>query len=133
MYRRPPQRRKPRNRLLRRAASWFVAFALLAQCAVGAGAALGMWIEAHDSGQMAQDHHAEHGTSGRSDQGSGHAKHNHERCLLCNVAAGDCPAPVLPLLSAALDESVVPAAGPAIVAFRKPGYAHAPRGPPRLA
>ncbi len=92
-----------------------------------------MWIEAHGPGQMAQGHRAEHGTSGKQDQSSRHASHDHEHCLLCNAAAADSPAPVLPLLSAALAESVAPAAAPAIVAFRRAAYANAPRGPPRLA
>lgn len=129
MRRQPPYQRRPRIGLLGRAASWLVAFALLVQCGVGAGAALGMWIEAHGPGQMAQGHCAEHARSGK-DQSSGHASHDHEHCLLCNTAAGDCPAPVLPLLSAALDGSVVPAAAPEIVAFRKVAYANAARGPP---
>jgi hypothetical protein len=110
-----------------------VAFALFAQGAVGAGAALGMWIEAHGPEQIAQGDCAEHGTSGKQDRGSGHSSHDHEHCLLCNTAAADCPAPVLPLLSAAMERSVVPAAAPEIVAFRKVAYANAARGPPRPA
>ena len=134
MRRQPPSQRRPRIGLSGRATAWLVAFALLVQCGVSTGAALGMWMEAHGPGQMAQGHCAEHGTPGKQDQGSGHASHDHEHCLLCNTAVGgDCPAPVLPLLSAALDESVAPAAAPAIVAFRKVAYANAPRGPPRPA
>ncbi len=106
---------------------------MLVQCTVGAGAALGMWIAAHGPGQMAQGHCAAHGSSGKQDQSSGHAGHDHEHCLLCNTAVADCPAPALPLLSAALDGSVVPAAAPESVAFRKVAYANAPRGPPLLA
>jgi hypothetical protein len=129
--RRPSHRRRPRIGLPGRAASWLLAFTLLVQCAVSGGAALGMWIEAHGPGQMAQGHCAEHGPSGKQDQSSGHASHDHEHCLLCNAAVGgDCPAPVLPLLSAAFEESVVPAAAPEVVAYRKVAYAHAPRGPP---
>ena len=133
MRRQPPYQRRPRIGLRGRAASWLVAFALLVQCSIGAGAALGMWIEAHGPGQMAQGHCAAHGTSGKQDQSSGHASHDHEHCLLCNTAVGDYPAPVLPLLSAALDGSVVAAAGPESVAFRRFAYANAARGPPRLA
>ncbi len=106
---------------------------MLVQCTVAAGGALGMLIEAHGPGQMAQGHCAEHGTSGKQDQSSGHASHDHEHCLLCNTAVADCPAPVLPLLSAALDGSVVQPAAPERVAYRKVAYANAARGPPRLA
>ena len=107
MRRRPSHRRRARIGLPGRAASWLVAFALLVQCAVSAGAALGMWIEAHGPGQMAQGNCAEHGASGKQDQSSDHASHDHEHCLLCNTAVGDYPTPVLPLLSAALDGAVV--------------------------
>jgi hypothetical protein len=131
--RQPPYQRRPRIGRLGRAASWLVAFALLLQCSIGAGAALGMWIEANGPGPMAQGHCAEHGSSGKQDRGSGHASHDHEHCLLCNSAAADSPAPILPLLSTAMDRAVVPAAAPAIVAFRKVAYANAARGPPRLA
>ena len=131
MRRQPPYRRRPRIGLPGRAAVWLVAFALLMQCAVGAGAALGMWIEAHGPGQMVPGNCAEHGTSGKQDQSSGHESHDHEHCLLCNAAvSGDCPAPVLPLLSAVFEESVVPAVAPEIVAYCKVAYANAPRGPP---
>jgi len=131
--RQPPYQRRPRIGTLGRAASWLVAFALLVQCSIGAGAALGMWIEANGPEQIAQGHCAEHGTSGTQDRRSGHSSHDHEHCLLCNTAAADCPAPVLPLLSAAVDRSVIPAAAPAIAAFRKVAYANTARGPPRLA
>ena len=133
MRRRPSHRRRPRIGLPGRAASWLLAFTLLVQCAVGGGAALGMWIEAHGPGQMAQGNCAEHGASGKQDQSSGHTSHDHEHCLLCNTAVGDCPTPVLPLLSAALDGAVVLAVAPETVAFRKIVYANAARGPPRLA
>ncbi len=133
MRRQPPYQRRPRIGLLGRAASWLVAFAMLVQGVVGAGAALGMWIEANASGQVAQGHCAGHGASGKQDQRSGHASHDHEHCLLCNTAVADCPAPVLPLLSAALDGSVVAAAAPPLAAYRKVAYANAARGPPRLA
>jgi len=131
--RQPPYQRRPRIGLLGRAASWLVAFAMLVQGVVGAGAALGMLIEAPGPGQVAQGHCAGHGISGKQDQSSGHASHDHEHCLLCNTAVGDCPAPVLPLLSAALGESVMLAAAPEIDAFRRVAYANAARGPPRLA
>ena len=130
MRRQPPYQRRPRIGLLGRAASWLVAFALLVQCGVGAGAALGMWIEANGAGQVAQGHCAAHGSSGKQDQGSGHASHDHEHCVLCNTAAADCPAPVLPLLSAATDRLVLPAAAPESVELRKVAYANAARGPP---
>lgn len=126
-----PYQRRPRIGLLGRTASWLIAFALLIQGVVGAGAVLGMWIEPHGPAQMAQGHCAEHGSSGKQDQGSGHASHDHEHCLLCNAAAADCPTPILPLLSAAMDRSAVPVAAPEIVAFRKIAYANAARGPPR--
>jgi hypothetical protein len=130
--RQPPQRR-PRIGLPGRAASWLLAFTLLVQNVVGAGAALGMWMEEHGPGQMAQGQCPGHGISGKQDRSSRHASHDHEHCLLCNSAIGDSPVPVLPLLSAALDERVMPAAAPAIVAYRKVAYANAPRGPPRSA
>jgi hypothetical protein len=130
--RKPPYQRRPRIGPLGRAACWLVAFALLAQGVVGASAALGMWIEAHGPEQIAQGHCAGHGTSGKQNQSSGHSGHDHEHCLLCNTAAADCPAPILPLLSAAMDRPVVPAAAPEIVAPRKVAYANAARGPPRL-
>lgn len=133
MRRQPPCQRQPRIGRLGRAASWLVAFALLVQNIVGAGAALGMWIEANASSQIAWGHCAEHAGSGKQEQGSGHTSHDHEHCLLCNSAAADCPAPVLPVQSAAMDRAVVPAAAPAIVAIRKVAYANAARGPPRLA
>ena len=133
MRRQQSYQRRPRIGLVGRAASWLVAFALLVQCGVGAGAALGMWIEANGPGQMAEGHCAAHGSSGKQYQGSGHASHDHEHCLLCNTAAADCSASVLPLLSAAADRLVVPAAAPATVASRKVAYANAARGPPRLA
>jgi DUF2946 family protein len=125
-----PYQRRPRIGLLGRAASWLVAIALLVQGVVGAGAALGMWMEANGAGQMAQGHCAAHESSGKQDQGPGHASHDHEHCLLCNAAAADCPTPVLPLLSAGTDRSVVPAAAPETAAYRKVAYANAPRGPP---
>jgi hypothetical protein len=128
--RQPPYQRRPRIGLLGRAASWLVAFALLVQSVVGAGAALGMWMEAHGPDPTVQGHCAEHGSSGKQEQGSGRTCHDHEHCLLCNIAAADCPSPIVPLLSAAVDRSVVPAAAPAIVAFRKVAYANTARGPP---
>jgi hypothetical protein len=131
--RQPSYQRRPRIGRLGRAASWLVAFALLVQNIVGAGAALGMWMEAHGPGQMVEGHCAQHGSPGKQDQGSGRASHDHEHCLLCNVAAADCPAPVLPLLSAAMDRAVVPAAASALIALRKVAYANAARGPPRSA
>ena len=132
MRRQPPRQRRPRIGRPGRAASWLVAFALLVQSVFGAGEALGMWMEAHGRGQMAEGHCAQHGGAGKQDQDSGGASHDHEHCLLCNVAAADCPAPILPLLSAAMERVVVPAAAPAIVALRKVAYANAARGPPRL-
>jgi len=129
----PPHQNPPRIGLLGRGTAWLVAFALLAECAVAAGAALGMWIEAHGPVKMAQGHCAEHGASGKQDRSSDHKSHDHEHCLLCNTAVGDCPAPVLPLLSAALEWSVMPAAAPEIPAFRKVAYANTARGPPLLA
>ena len=133
MRRQPPRQRRPRIGRLGRAAAWLVAVALLIQCSISAGAALGMWMEAHGPGQMAAGHCAQHDGAGKQDQGSGHASHDHEHCLLCNSAAADCSAPILPPLSAAMERPVVPAAAPAIVAFRKVAYANAARGPPRLA
>jgi hypothetical protein len=128
--RQPPCQRRPRIGLLGRAASWLVAIALLMQGVVGAGAALGMWMEANGASQMAQGHCAAHESSGKQDQGPGHASHDHEHCLLCNAAAADCPTPVLPLLSAGTDRSVVPTAARETAAYRKVAYANAPRGPP---
>jgi hypothetical protein len=107
--------------------------ALVAQGVVGAGAALGMWMEANGSGQMAQGHCAEHATPGKPDQRSGQANHDHEHCLLCTTAVGDCPTPVLPLLSAALDESIVLATAPVSVSYRKVVHANTARGPPEQA
>jgi hypothetical protein len=128
--RQPPYQRRPRIGLLGRAVSWLVAVALLMQGVVGAGAALGMWMEANGTGQMAQGHCAAHESSGKQDQGPGRASHDHEHCLLCNTAAADCPTPVLPLLSAGTDRLVVPTAAPESVALRKVAYANAARGPP---
>jgi hypothetical protein len=129
--RRPrPSPKRPRIGLLGRAASWLVAFVLLLQCAVGAGAALGMRIGDGAPGRMAQEHCAQHGPSGRPHEGSGQAGHDHEHCLLCNTVASDCPTPDLPLLSAAPRELLAPAAAPTIGAPRKVAYANAPRGPP---
>ena len=133
MRRQPSYQRRPRIGLAGRAASWLVALALLVQCGVGTGAALGMWIEANGPGQMVQGHCVEHRSAGKPDQGSGRANHDHEHCLLCNTAAADCPAPILPLLSAAVDRSAVLAAVPEIAAFRKVAYANTARGPPRVA
>jgi hypothetical protein len=118
--------------LLGRAAAWLVAFALVVQGVVGAGAALGMWMEASGPSQMAQGHCTEHATPGK-DQHSNHPSHDHEHCLLCTTVVGDCPAPVLPLLSAVLDESIVLAAAPESIAYRKLVYANAARGPPARA
>lgn len=128
--RRQPHARRPRIGLPARAAGWFVAVALLVQCAVGAGAALDMWIDMHGTGGMAQAHCAAHG---KQDQHSGQPSRDHERCLLCNTATGNCPAPVLPLLAGAIERSVVLAAAPESVACRKLVYANAARGPPARA
>jgi len=128
--RRPSLPRRPRIGLPGRAAAWLVAFALALQAAVSAGAALGMWMEANSPRQMAQGACAEHAAHGQQDHHSGQASHDHEHCLLCNAAVGDCPGPVLPLLSAALKESIVVAAAPESVAYRKLVHANAPRGPP---
>lgn len=130
MRRRQPSQRRPRIGLLGRAASWLVAFALLVECSVSAGAALGMWMAAHGPSQMADGLCAEHAASGKQGQHSGLPSHDHEHCLLCTAVVGDCPAPVLPLLSATLDESVVLAAAPESVVYRKLVYANAARGPP---
>jgi len=129
---RQPHYQRPPTGLLRQAAAWLVAFALLVQCAVGAGAALGMWIEAHGPVQMAQGHCAGHGAPGKQDQRSGHASHDHEHCLICNTAVGDCPVPFFPVLSAVLNGPVVHTAAAESVAYRKVVYANAPRGPPGL-
>jgi hypothetical protein len=110
--------------------AWLVAFALLVQCGIGASAALGMWIEVHASGRMAQAHCSEHGASGKQDRSSDRKGHDHEHCLLCNAAAADCPASILPLLSAAPQGSVAPDPTPAVPAHRKVVHANAPRGPP---
>lgn len=123
-------KRRSRIRLPARAAAWLVAFALALQAAVGAGAALGMWMEANGARPMAQGLCAEHAAHGQQDQHSGQASHDHEHCLLCNAAVGDCPGPVLPLLSAALQESITVAAVPESVGYRKLVHANAPRGPP---
>jgi hypothetical protein len=131
--RQPPCQRRPRVGLLGRAASWLVAFALLVQGIAGTGEALGMWMDAHGPDPMVPGHCAAHGAAGHQDHGSGRAGHDHEHCLLCNVAAADCPTPILPLLSAATDRSIVPPPPPAVVAFRKVAYANAARGPPRSA
>jgi hypothetical protein len=133
MRRQPPYRRRPRIGLCGRAAAWLVAFALLVECSVSAGAALGMWMAANGPSQMAQGHCAEHATSGKQDQRFGHAGHDHEHCLLCNAAAGDCPVPVLPFLSAAPNESIVPATTPESVTYRKVVHANTARGPPEQA
>ena len=129
MRRQSPHRRRARIGLLRRAAAWLVAFALLVECSVSAGAALDMWMAAAGPSQMAQGHCAEPAASGK-DHHAGHPSHDHEHCLLCTVVVGDCPTPVLPLLSAALDESIVLAAAPESVVYRKLVYANAARGPP---
>src|SRR5262245_39030405 len=125
-------RRRARSGFPVRAAAWLVAFALLVECSVSAGAALGMWMKANGPSQMAQGHCAEH-AAGKPDQHSRHASHDHEHCLLCTAAVGNCPTPVLPLLSAAIDESVVPVAAPERIAYRKLVYANAARGPPARA
>src|SRR5262245_32918585 len=132
MRRQSPHRRRARIGFLGRAAAWLVAFALLVECSVSAGAALGMWMQATGPSQMAQGHCAER-AAGKPDQHSRHANHDHEHCLLCTVVGGDCPAPVLPLLSATLDESIVLAAAPESVAYRKLIHANAARGPPARA
>jgi hypothetical protein len=132
MSRQSPHRRRARIGLCGRAAAWLVAFALVMQGVVGAGAALGMWMEANGSGQMAQGHCTEHETPGKN-QHSGHPSHDHEHCLLCTAVVGDCPTPVLPLLSAVLDESIVLATPAERVAYRKLVYANAARGPPARA
>lgn len=130
MRRRPPPQRRPRIGPLGRAASWLLAFALFAQGVAGAGIALDMWIAANAPAPMAQGHCDAPGASGKPEQGSGHAGYAHEHCLLCNIAAADCPAPVLPLLSAALDGAVAPATAPALAAYRKVLRANAARAPP---
>jgi len=127
MRRQPPYRRRLRIGLAGRAAGWLVAFAVLVQCAVSAGAALDMWIDAQGTGGMAQAHCAEHGGAGKLDHRSGH---DHEHCLLCNTAVGDCPTPVLPTLLLARVGPVVPAAVPDDFTYRKPVYANTARGPP---
>lgn len=94
------------------------------QCAVSAGAALDMWIGAQGAGGMVQAACPEHSKPDH------HSSHNHEHCLLCNTAVGDCPTPVLPTLSLARAGAAVPAATPDDVAYRKPAYANTARGPP---
>lgn len=133
MRRQSRHRRRPRIRLLGRVTSWLVALALLVECSVSAGAALGMWIEANGPSQTAQGHCAAHAPSGKQDQHSGHASHDHEHCLLCNAAAGDCPTPVLPLLAASPDAPTVIATAPTSITHRKVVHANAPRGPPERA
>jgi hypothetical protein len=127
----PPQIRL-RIGLLRRAASWLLALTLLAEGAVGAGAALRMWLEANASGEAA-GHCAEHGAPGEQDHHSDQASHDHERCLLCNTAAADCPAPILPRLQANVFASVSSPPAAEIVAHRRAIRANAPRGPPASA
>jgi len=129
---RPPRQDPSRIGLAGRATAWLVVFALLVQCAVGAGAALGMWIEAQDSvDATAQAPCPEHGSSGKQDGSADHQKrHDHEHCLLCNAAVGDCPAPILSLLSIALPRPVVPAVAPMLPTYRKVFHANAARGPP---
>ena len=115
-----------------RAAAWLLVVALVVQGVVGAGAALGMWMAANGPSQMAQGHCAEPTTPGK-DHHAGHPSHDHEHCLFCTAVVGDCPAPVLPLLSATLAESAVLAAAPECVAYRKLVHANAARGPPARA
>jgi hypothetical protein len=128
MRRRPPHRR-PRIGLAGRAAAWLVAFAVLVQCAVSAGAALDMWIGAQGAGAMAEAACPEHSKPGHH---SGQAGHDHEHCLLCNTAVGDCPTPVLPALSLARAGSAAPVVASDRIVYRKLVYANTARGPPRL-
>ena len=132
MPRQPPRQNPTRIGLAGRATAWLVVFALLVECAVSAGAALGMWVEAHASSDTtAQALCPEHGFSGKPDGSSDHHKrYDHEHCLLCNTAVGDCPAPILPQLFVALQGAVVPTVAPAIPAYRKVFDANAARGPP---
>lgn len=116
---------------------WPAVAALLVQCLFGSTVATRMWVEANGPLRLTQahcaGHPAEQSTPGSPDQRPGHSTHDHEHCLLCNVAAGACPVPVVPLLSVSADEAVVPAEAPRTAAFHKAVYANAPRGPPRLA
>ena len=130
MHQKAPHRRRPRIGLAGRAAGWLVAFAVLVQCAVSAGAALGMWIDAQGAGGMAHAHCAAHG---KPDHHSGQASHDHEHCLLCNMAVGDCPTPVLPALSLAPGGSAVSVATSDDLGYRRLVYANTARGPPSLA
>jgi hypothetical protein len=63
MRRQPSYRRPLRIGLAGRVAGWLVAFAVLVQCAVSAGAALEMWTDAQGAVGMAHAHCAAHGKS----------------------------------------------------------------------
>jgi hypothetical protein len=123
-------RRRPRIGLAGRAAGWLVAFSVLVQCAVSAGAALDMWIDGQGAGGMAQAACPEHS---KPDHRSGQAGHDHEHCLLCNTAVGDCPTPVLPALSLARAGAAAPIVASDRIVYRKLVYANTARGPPSLA
>ena len=128
------RRRHPLRRLrvgpIGRAAAWLVAFALTLQCVVDTGAALSMWLEMQGPGHMTQASCPEHHGSGTPEQRS---THDHEQCLVCNAAVGNCPEPILPQIAAAPDRSTPPAAVPETIAPRKVVDANPARAPPARA
>lgn len=126
-------RRRRRIGLAARATAWLVAFALAVQTMFVAGAAMGMWLEAHAPGTTAAAPCPEHARPAHRDRDSNHGGHDHEHCLLCNTNVGDCPVPVVPLVSRVPERAVEPAVAPARIAFRRLVHANAPRGPPRPA
>jgi len=112
----------------RRWVAWLLVAALLFELPSGAAVAMRM---AWDSAPMpaADMPCPEHG----SGHDPGHAGHDHQQCLLCNVGLGTGMLPVLALLPAPVAEPAAPAPLPQQPIVRKDVHAAEPRGPPRLA
>jgi hypothetical protein len=125
-----PTYRRRRAGRFRRAAVWLLVAALLFELPSGAAVAMRMWWD-YGPMQAAEVPCPEHG--GAAGHNSGHATHDHQQCLLCNVGLGTGTLPVVALLPTPVVEPVASISTPQPPAVRKDIRAAAPRGPPRLA
>lgn len=113
-----------------RSVAWLLVAALLFELPSGAAVAMRMWA---DDGPMRMADGPCPMRSGAGGKDPGHAIHDHQQCLLCNVGLGTGTLPVVALLPAPVAEPVAATPAPQLPAARKDIRAAAPRGPPRLA
>ena len=125
----PTYRRRSGPSALRRLSAWLLVAALLFELPSATAVAMRMsWDDG--SMRMAEMPCPDHG--GADSHGNGHAGHDHQQCLLCNVGLGSGTLPVLLSLAMPAAERPPSVATPQRPIVRKDVRAAEPRGPPGL-